>query len=73
MNLKQPDKQPKSDTIVEQPDEGINVANHNPAMVRKRHTLRPPTLKRRRGKAKSSVAFPMYAKGRQFEIHGKPR
>ncbi|MCJ1395257.1 major facilitator super transporter protein [Xylographa bjoerkii] len=69
---KQPEKHTESDPRATQPEEDMDIDN-NPATARKRHTPKSHTLKRRRGKASSSVAFPVYSKGRQVGLRKKSR
>ncbi|MCJ1419383.1 hypothetical protein MMC32_005738 [Xylographa parallela] len=55
------------------PFAGMDISDNIPATARKRHTPRSHTLKKRRGKATTSVAFPVHVKGRQVGIRRKSR
>ncbi|MCJ1404456.1 hypothetical protein MMC11_007681 [Xylographa trunciseda] len=69
---KQQEKETRSNPESTRPDEGMDI-DDNPTTARKRHTPRPHALKRRRGKASSSVAFPVYSKGRPVGLRKKSR
>ncbi|MCJ1435174.1 major facilitator super transporter protein [Xylographa pallens] len=57
VGLKQREKEAESDPIAEQPEEGMDTSDNNPAIARKRHTPRSHTLKKRRGKATAIWIF----------------